>query len=138
MNDVLFVGLTLTYFWFGAKVDEWITIAALGFKMETPQLFLERPRNYDVIRTALFIAACVSLYWAKSISWYVGAIVLGAAWFGTTWLGQRNAFTLYRGICREFVQDNPTSEDKAYWETQAEKSNADLRVQLVSRGEAHL
>lgn len=130
MNDFFFVGLTLTYLWFGAKVDGWITIAALGFKMETPQLFLEHPKNYDVIRTVLFIAACVSLYWAKSIPWYVGAIVLGAVWFGTTWLGQRNSFAHYRGICREFVQDHPTSEDKAYWEAQAQKSNADLRLTL--------
>ena len=137
MNDIVFFGVTLTYFWFGAKVDEWITIAALGFKFETPSLFLQRPRNYDVFRVVLFLAACVSLYWAKSISWYAGTIVLGAAWFGTTWLGQRNAFTHYRGICREFVRDNLTSEDKAYWETQAEKSNADLRVQLVLRGDSY-
>ena len=59
MNDIVFFGVTLTYFWFGAKVDEWITIAALGFKFETPSLFLQRPRNYDVFRVVLFLAACV-------------------------------------------------------------------------------
>jgi hypothetical protein len=133
LDDALFLGFTLAYIWFGAKVDEWVTIAALGFKLETPQLFLQSPRNYDVIRLGLFIAACASLFGTTSIPWYAGAIVLGSAWFGTTWLGQRRAFATYRRICQEIVEDGETSEDQAWREAEARRSNEELRERILSR-----
>ena len=132
IDDAILGGLTMVYFWFGAKVDEWVTIAALGFKSETPQLFLESPRIYDVICIGLFIAACASLLGTTSIPWYVGAIILGSAWFGTTWLGQRRAFATYRRLCQEGVEDGETPEDKAWRETEAQRSNEELRDRILS------
>lgn len=129
---MLFIGLTLTYFWFGAKVDQWITISALGFKSETSRGFLEQPRTYDMIRAALFFAALVCLFGTKEIPWYIGAIVLAVTWFATTWIGQRKAFSTYRRICREGIQDAATPKDKAWREGEARRSNAELRDRILS------
>ena len=130
--DALFVGLTLVYLLFGAKVDEWITISGLGFKMETSQGFLDHPKIYDLIRTMLFIAACACLLDTKWIPSYAGAIILVAAWLTTTWLGQRRAFTTFRKMCKEGAQRESLADHKAFFETMAQKSNAELRDQLHS------
>ncbi len=127
MSDILFIGIALGYFWFGSKADEWVTIAALGFKLETPEWFLANPRAYDMVRIAMFFAACACLLNTRYIPWLNGAIVLCVAWFGTTWLGQRRAFAHYRKICLECVHDHPTSEDNAYWVAEAAKSDSELR-----------
>jgi hypothetical protein len=129
--DIFFVGLTVGYLWFGSKVDQWVTIAALGFKLETPQGFLEHPRTYDVIRTALLFAAAACLFGTTSIPWYVGATILAAAWFATTWIGQRRAFAIYRRIWLEGISDASTPEEKASREAEAKRTNAELRDRLL-------
>lgn len=130
--DTLLIGLTLVYLWFGSKVDQWITIAALGFKLETSQGFLEHPRAYDVVRIALFLAACACLLGTQSIPWYVGAIILTATWFATTWIGQRRAFATYRRIWQKGIANASTPEEKVSREAEAQRSNAELRDRILS------
>ena len=128
--DALFIGITLVYFWFGSKVDQWITISILGFKLETPLIFLKNPRIYDLIRLALFFAAWTCLLETQLIQWYVGASILATAWFATTWIGQRRAFTSYRRIWLEGIDEATTPEEKAFCKAEAKRSNAELRDRM--------
>src|SRR2546428_778590 len=105
MLDLAFLTLATAYVWFGAKVDEWITISTLGFGLEVPQGFLDRPRRYDFIRVVLLALAAACLLGTTRVPWFVGLGVLAVAWFSTTWLGQRRAFATYRRICREGIED---------------------------------
>jgi hypothetical protein len=94
--DALFVGLIVLYAVVAAKVDQWITIAALGFRLETPQGFLEHPRAYDLIRSALFLSAAATLcganvivgIWVSSFSQVHG---LGPVGWGRSELSRRTA-----------------------------------------------
>jgi hypothetical protein len=128
--DGFFIGITLVYFWFGSKVDQWVTISTLGFKLETPQRFLENPRIYDVIRSVLFLTACVCLLGTELIHWYMGAGILAAAWLATTWIGQRIAFSTYRQIWQEGVDEATTPEEKAPCVIEAKRSNSELRNRI--------
>jgi len=60
MTEFLFVILTVVYAVVAIKVDQWSTISYLGFKTETPQLFLSNPSLYHRTRILLFSATVVS------------------------------------------------------------------------------
>ena len=132
MFDLLFVALLVLYLWFGAKVDEWTTISILGFKLETPQGFLEHSRAYSRIRSALFLLAIASVYGLQYFSWYIGVAGLFGAWFATTWLGQRMAFNTYRRRWREGLKDADSESDRAFAEAESQKTNAELREHVLN------
>ena len=72
MIDVIFIILIIIYLWLSIKVENWITIYYLGFKTETPVMFLRNPRVYDVARTLLIILFLVlSFYIFFSLGFYV-------------------------------------------------------------------
>ena len=132
MIDILFVALTVLYLWFGSKVDQWTTIALLGFKMEVPQALIDHPRAYHLIRSALLLAATACLFATQEIPWYVGAVMLGAAWFATTFIGQRRAFATYRSIWQEAVADPGSApEEKRFGAAEANRSDAELRDRVM-------
>lgn len=131
MLDALFVGLVVLYAMFAAKVDQWITIAALGFKLETSQGFLEHPRAYDIIRSAIFTAPVAPLYGTKSIPWYIGLVPLAGAWLAAGWVGQRKAFETYRQVWREGIEDAKTSEDRAWSEAESRRTDEELRERVL-------
>ncbi|MBZ0143571.1 MAG: hypothetical protein K8F56_08315 [Rhodocyclaceae bacterium] len=132
MLDAIFVALVILYTMFAAKVDEWITIAALGFKLETPPGFLQYPRAYDVIRSAFFLVAAGSLFWTRSIPWYIGLVVLAGAWLAAGWVGQRKAFATYRQIWREGIEDASTPDDRDWREAESMRTDQELRERVSS------
>ncbi len=67
MVDALFILLVTVYGLVAVKVDQWYTISRLGFKMETPQLFLTNSQGYHNIRIMLFTLAGISLVFSSSI-----------------------------------------------------------------------
>lgn len=132
MIDAIFVGLVVLYTMFAAKVDEWITIAALGFKLETPQGFLKHPRAYDVVRSAIFLVAASTLFWTRYIPWYIGLVVLAGAWLAAGRVGQRKAFATYRQVWREGLEDAGTPDDRVWREAESKRTDEELRERLLS------
>jgi len=125
--EILFVGLTLLYLWFGSKVDQWETIGALGFKLEAPQGFLAHARVYHLIRIAVLLGAAACLLGMQAVPWYIGAAALCVAWFATTWIGQWMAFATYRRIWLEAAADpESTPQRKSFAESEANRSYAEL------------
>ena len=122
---MLFV-LTFLYLVVSAKVDEWITISALGFKSATPLLFLQKPKVYDFVRSVLFLLAVATCFFMTSIPWYVGLIILGVVWLWAGSIGRRKAFKSYRLILLQMVETAETPEQKAEYEEMLKKSDQEL------------
>lgn len=104
MDDELFWILTAAYAVVAIKVDQWFTISRLGFKTETPQLFLTNPKAYHWVRMLLLAASVAALFFSSTVLWYWGAAVLGALWLGAFWIGRKMAFRAYRRIHREMSE----------------------------------
>ena len=126
MMNAIFILLLALYFVVGVKIDQWITCSLIGLRLETPRLFMTRPRMYDAVRIAIFGAAAVSLA-EVTFPWHFGLAALAAAWFATTWIGQTLAFNNYRKISKYLADTSETEEERATHLESAKKSNAELR-----------
>jgi len=126
MAEFIFLVFVVLYLVVSSKVDEWITISALGFKSATPMLFLQKPRVYDIIRSILFLIAVAMCFVMTSIPWYVGLIILAVVWFWAGSIGRKNAFKSYRRSCLEMIEFAETPEQKAGYEKMANKSDQEL------------
>ena len=129
---LVFIALVVIYTVVAAKVDEWITISALGFRLETPEMFLRSPRRYDVVRAALFIGAIAILFGTSAMSWYMGTGILGVAWLGAGWIGRKRAFKIYRRELREIMNETDSAGAKAEFEAALKKSDQEL-MDMVQR-----
>lgn len=126
MFEGAFFILTLLYTLLSVKVDEWITISALGFKSETPMKFLQKPRLYDVVRSALFLAAMATVFCMVTFPWYVGIVILAVLWLAAGSIGRKKAFNKYRQILREMMVSAETSEEQAEYEKASKKTDQEL------------
>lgn len=127
MFEIVFFVLLLLYSVVSAKVDEWITVSALGFKMETPRFFLERPRLYGIVRSILFLGAAATIFAMTIIPWFIGLGLLGAVWLGAGWIGRKKAFSTYRKILRTMMEfEDNTPEQRAEYEAQSKKTDQEL------------
>jgi hypothetical protein len=126
MIDLTFLVFLSLYLLVGIKIDQWITISLLGFKSETPELFMTNPRIYDVVRRLIFAATAACLL-GVSFAWYFGAGALLVAWLTTTWIGSRLAFNTFRAVCLDVAEHAKTEEDRTSALESARKSNAELR-----------
>ena len=126
MFEGALVVLAVLYGLVSVKVDEWITISALGFKSETPMMFLQKPRFYDVARSALFLCAVASSFGMVAIPWYVGLIVLAVVWLTAGSVGRKKAFAKYRQILREMITSSETPDERAEYEAASQKTDQEL------------
>ena len=126
MLEGAFVVLVVLYALVSIKVDEWITISALGFKSETPMMFLQKPRFYDVVRSALFLCAVASSFGMVAVPWYVGLIVLAVAWLAAGSVGRKKAFAKYRQILREMMASADTPDERTEYEAASQKTDQEL------------
>ncbi len=124
MYDVIFFVLISLYIVASVKVDEWITISALGFKIETPEMFLKHPRYYDIVRSVLFLCA-IAMFFAMSTR-YVGGVTLVLAWLGAGWIGRRKAFNNYRRILGEMMDNAENDKERVEYEAALKKTNQEL------------
>lgn len=126
MFEIVLIVLVVLYALVSAKVDEWITISALGFKTETPLMFLQKPRLYDVVRSVLFLGAIAASFGMSTIPWYIGLGILALVWLGAGWVGRRKAFNNYRKVLREMVEHAETPKEKAEYEAASRKTDQEL------------
>lgn len=126
MFEAILIVLVLLYAIVSAKVDEWITISALGFKSETPMMFLQNPRIYDVVRSVLFLGATASSFGMKDLPWYVGLIALAVIWLVAGSIGRKKAFAKYRQVLREMIDFAETPEEKEEYEAASRKTDEEL------------
>ena len=126
MFEMLALITLLLYGLLSAKVDEWITISVLGFRSETPRLFLESPKSYDIARSVLFIITLVSSFGMTSVPWYVGLATLVIVWLLAGSVGRKKAYSNYRNILREMIPLADTPEQRKQYEDGAVLSDREL------------
>ena len=126
MFEGALVVLTVLYTLVSVKVDEWITISALGFKSETPVMFLQNPRFYDVVRSALFLGAIAASFGMVVVPWYVGLIALAVVWLAAGSIGRKKAFSNYRQILQEMIASAETPDERASYEASSQKTDQEL------------
>ncbi|NLT51241.1 MAG: hypothetical protein GXX85_10020 [Ignavibacteria bacterium] len=126
MFESALVILTVLYAIVSVKVEEWITISALGFKGATPMMFLQNPIFYKVVRGVFFLGAVASCFGLVAVPWYVGLLVLAVVWLAAGALGRKKAFAKYRQILQEMMASAESSEERAKYESESQKSNQEL------------
>lgn len=132
--EIAFVVLIVLYALAAAKVDEWITISALGFKMETPLLFLQKPKLYDIARSLLFLGALVTSFGMTAIHWYTGLGILAIVWLAAGWVGRKKAFNNYRHILHEMIASADTPEEKSQYGVASKKTDQELMDMAIKYG----
>lgn len=125
MFEIIFIILVSLYILVAIKIEEWITISALGFRIETPEMFLTHPEVYDVVRAVLFLLAVVTLF-LISIK-ILSGVILAVAWIGAGWIGRIKAFNNYRFILREMMSTAENEHERAEYYASSQKTNQELR-----------
>lgn len=136
MSETLFFTLAALYAVVAIKVDQWYTISSLGFKLETPELFLSHPKFYHRTRMLLFAAAVAVLFFTHTIQWYLGVVGLAGIWLGAFWIGRNLGFADFRRVHREIIEDDKNlkiSDPAEYARTVAVEDPA-LRLAELERG----
>lgn len=103
MGGTLFVLFLGIYLLVATKVNEWTIISTLGFKLQAPLGFLQRPHLYFLGRTALFWVAATTAVLGESPPLYKAVPALLLAWAVSIWLGRRRGFEAYRQTYRELL-----------------------------------
>jgi len=131
MIDILFIFFVLVYFWFSIKVENWITIYHLGFRTETPLLFLKNQRIYDAIRIILFITCIIFSFYTTIIPWYICLFVIAAIWVLSGKIGRNKAFDNYREILKDLAEHEEDEQQKSEYLLELKKSNDILQDRVT-------
>jgi hypothetical protein len=126
MLEITFFLLLIFYATTSTKVDEWITITALGFKTDTPKAFLKHPKAYALVCWTLFLAALATAFHVQTLPWYLTSAALFAAWLGGGWLGRKRAYRTYRQIIWEMMEYGETPEQLVAYEAASKRTDKEL------------
>ena len=103
--------MVVLYGFLDLKTTEWGIISRLGFKLETPLGYLQKPSQYhNTCRFLFLITICVPFF-SKSVPlWGVVLVILEQ--FLVTAKGRANAIKTYRNIMQEMVNDDTNDTPK--------------------------
>lgn len=126
MFEAIFIILTALYALVSVKVDGWITILALGFKSETPMMFIQNRKIYDFVRSILFLGALAISFLTPNMPWITGVIILAVVWLAAGSIGRKKAFAVYRRILREMMAAVDTDSDRVEYKEASQKTDQEL------------
>ena len=126
MIEGIFIVFTILYALVSVKIDGWITISALGFKSETPMMFIENPMIYDVVRSILFLRALAISFMTPDMPWVIAVIILVIVWLAAGSIGRKKAFSVYRRILRDMTSAADTDSDRAGYKEYSQKTDQEL------------
>jgi hypothetical protein len=129
--DMLFIIFVLVYFWFSIKVDNWITIYHLGFRTETPLLFLKNQKTYDVIRITLFITCLIMTFYTNIIPWVICLFIIAIVWVLSGKIGRNRAFDKYREILKDLAEHEEDEKQKSEYLVESKISNNVLQDRVT-------
>lgn len=123
--SILFFALLGVYAFLGRQLDYWITVRLLDMPTACPAGFLRNESPYHWVVWLSFLAALgVGLYCDLS-SWIVGPSLF-VAWHFAGSSGHSAAFRQYRERMQEFMKYADTPEDRARWEMESKKTDAEI------------
>jgi len=133
MTEIIFVVFIALYYLTFAKVSEWTIISDLGYKSETPEMFLRKPRWYHIAYLVLFLIIVIISFFTTLIAWYICITFLIITSFTAVMMGRIKAFNNYRKILHEMVADDNDPERKAWGEAESRKTNKELMDKVRKR-----
>lgn len=143
-----YVLLLIAYAYFAMRVQCWRDISTLGFRLNTPQGYIENPGRYHAIRSVLFFATAIAALATGKPPIGEALVVLVGAWALCFWLGRSDAFDAFRRTHKELLayEDSVLQRDRreylemlngedpaerrAELEAAASMSNRELRLRL--------
>lgn len=128
--DTLFFFIVTVFFFVALKIHEWSALFHLGFKMEVPQVYIDRRTLFSYIPLALFIAASLSFFGVSDRFLAIGGITLLAVWFLSRFLGEMHAFARYRFIVTEMLSIEKGKKSKKMLEKELGKTDKRLREEI--------
>lgn len=132
MFEVGFFTVLSLYVLLSTKVDEWITISALGFSIEIPPMFMQKARYFEAARAILFVGAGV-LAFTMSIPWFAGIGLLSATWLVAGYVGRKKAYKKYRDVLAEMIEHAETDSEKLRYQEAAKKTDRELEEMVMVR-----
>ena len=131
MSGTMFFVLLAVYAIVALKVEEWLTISVLGFRIETPQGFLEHPGAYTSVRLLLLVAAGLSAFITHSLLWYIGILVVAFAKFVAEYFGRKKAYASFRRLHRLLAADETDPNELAELEAGARLTDKELKARVA-------
>ena len=131
MIDIIFIIFALIYFWFSIKVENWTTIYHLGFRTETPPLFLKNQKIYDAIRIILFLTCLILTFYTNIIPWFICLLVIAIIWVLSGKFGRNRAFNKYREILKDLAESEVDINQKTEYLEASKKSNDVLQNEVT-------
>ena len=98
-----YVVLLLVFAYLTMRVQCWKDISTLGFRLNTPQGYLDRPRWYHASRVVVFFAALLAAVATGSPPIGKALVVLAAVWALCAWVGRNDAFDLFRQTHKDLL-----------------------------------
>jgi len=129
--DALFLIFVTIYLWISIKVENWITLYYLGFKSETPPLFLKNQRIYDVARIILILICIALAFNAVLIPWFICLLIIAFIWVLSGKIGRNKAFNKYREIIIELAEQEMDEQQKSEYTEESKKSNHFLQDKVT-------
>ncbi len=131
LYEIFFLLLVALYFTISIKIDYWTTISILGFKSETPMLFLQKPKYYESVRGVLFLSAIGLSFMTNIFPWYANLAFLAFIWLCAGSIGRKQAFSMYRNILKQMLEHAETKEEKDRYLTEIQLTNEDLTNKIL-------
>lgn len=109
-----YIVLLVAYAVVAMRVQCWSDISILGFKLNTPQGYLDSPRRYHIFRAVMFFAAIIAALFAGSPPIGKAVIVLIVVWALCSWIGRNDAFDAFRQTHKDLLayEDSVLQQDR--------------------------
>jgi hypothetical protein len=136
MGTVAFIFFLFLWMIVSRTVRYWMTMAALGWKIETPEFFIRADGIYILTSVVLCIVTCVLAFIQKIFPWWIALLVVLAVWLFVRRSALSRGFSHYRQIHREMLSDLDVSEPDAEEQQKALEehivmSNEELRRRAI-------
>jgi len=123
----LFVIIVLIWIVVSQQVTYWAVITALGFRIETPLLFMEKDYVYFLVSWVLFLATVGLVLFQTLLAPWIQFIVVLITKAIVKNFGQKRACARYRQIIKEMRQEQILKgEDVSHLDDHLIKSDAQL------------
>lgn len=126
MNIIFFI-IGLLWIIVSQRVKYWAVISALGFKMETPLLFLRKDYIYFAVSHILFIATTILSFFQTILPTWIGIIIILIIGQIIKVHAQCLGCSKYRSILHEMKdKEIAFNEDTSFIDKELEKTNSEL------------
>ena len=129
MGIVILILASICHYLLSMKIDYWMTISALGQKLEVPLAYMNSSGTYRLVNAILGIAVVLSPL-TGGLEVYVGVIAWIIIWLASGVSGRNAAYNKYRQIAIEVAVSCDDSDEKERYQKEAAKSNDELAEQV--------